>query len=100
MNSLVHLILCGDGFHICKSCHNKIKENKAPCHAVTEKLLAEWSQKELWKLNKDNLSDQRLERCRRNVSHMTKSCTSKILNLKQIVDSDFCRSCKKTISST
>ena len=50
------------------------------------KLLAEWSQKELWKLNKDNLSDQRLERCRRNVSHMTKSCTLKILNLKQIVD--------------
>ena len=86
MNSLVHLILCGDGFHICKSCHNKIKENKVPCHAVTEKLLAEWSQRELWKLNKDNLSDQRLERCRRNVSHMTKSCTLKILNLKQIVD--------------
>ena len=35
--------LCGDDVNI-----NKIKKNKFLCHAVTGKLLVEWSLKKLW----------------------------------------------------
>ena len=34
VNSLLHLVLCGDGVYICK-----IKKKKVPCHAVADKLL-------------------------------------------------------------
>ena len=41
VNSLLLLILCSDGVYVCKSCHSKIKKNKAPCHTVADKLLVE-----------------------------------------------------------
>ena len=43
VNSLLHLVLCGDGVYICK-----IKKNKVLFHAVADKLLAKWSPRELW----------------------------------------------------
>ena len=42
VNSLLHLVLCGDGVYICK-----IKKSKVPSHAVTDKPLAKWLPREL-----------------------------------------------------
>ena len=36
-------------FTLGKSCHSKIKKkSEVPCHAVVDKLLCEWSARELW----------------------------------------------------
>ena len=42
VNSLLHLVLCGDGVYICK-----IKKKKVPFHVVADKPLAKWLPREL-----------------------------------------------------
>ena len=74
VNSSLHLVLCGDGVYICK-----IKKNKVPCHAVADKLLAKWSPMELWQSETEKLGD-------RDQNY-----------LKQNVDCNLCRSCRKSI---
>ena len=53
VNSSLDLVLCGDGVYMCT-----IKENKVPCHAGAHKLLVEWSPRELWQLETENLGDK------------------------------------------
>ena len=48
---------CCDGVYICKSCHSKVKKNKVSCHAVPDKLLDEWSPRELQPPEAEDLSD-------------------------------------------
>ena len=52
VNSLQHLVLCGDGAYICK-----IKRNKVLCHAVADKLLAKWSPRQFWQSETEKLGD-------------------------------------------
>lgn len=43
VNSLLHLIICRDGIHICKNYHIQVKKNKVPSHAVADKLFPGFS---------------------------------------------------------
>ena len=52
VNSLLQLVLSGDGVYICK-----IKKNKVACHAVAEKLLAKLSPRELWQSETEKPGD-------------------------------------------
>ena len=43
--------------YIGKSCHSKVKKNKVPCHTIVNKLLGEWSARELQVSETEDLSD-------------------------------------------
>ena len=49
VNSLLSFVRPGDGVYIRKNCHSKVKKNKAPFHAVVDKLLGQ----------QENYGDQR-----------------------------------------
>ena len=77
VNSLLHLVLSGNGVYICK-----IKKNKVPCHAVADKILAKWSPRELW------------------ATRDKKTRFKKNLISKKNLDCNLCRSFTKTFKAT
>ena len=72
-----------------KSCHSQFKKDRVPCHEFVDKLLDEWSARELRASGTENLGDyvetvlDAEEFCRiiysRYVSHMTNRCILKDL---------------------
>ena len=53
VNQLVQLLGSYDhGVYLCKTCHSKVKKNKVPCQAVSNKLSVEWLPREFINLRR------------------------------------------------
>ena len=53
VNQLVQLVGSYDhGVYLCKTCHSKVKKNKVPCLAVSNKLSVEWLPREFRNLRR------------------------------------------------